>query len=263
MEYQSILFHVREGVATITLNTPQNLNALNDVMYDELLAALEACTQDAQIRCVILNANGRAFCGGGDIGEMSAKLRGGGDVGFREAAPKAVQVSFAIKQLPKPVIASVAGAVAGAAFNIVLACDLCVAAERAKFVQAFVNIGLIPDAGGLFLLTRAIGANRAAQLVMTGDVVNAREAQTLGVVYRVCENETLEEETQALAARFAAGPTRAYGRMKELMLESFFAGYAAYAEKEVACQVELGESADFLEGINAFLEKRKPTFTGR
>lgn len=263
MEFKSILYTVQNNVATITMNMPQKFNVLNDDMYHDLLTALDLSAKDETVKAVIVNANGKAFCGGGDIGEMVAKLKKDGDVGFNEAASKAVQISFSIKQLPKPVIACVAGAVAGAAFNVVLACDFCIAAEDTKFLQAFVNIGLIPDAGGLFILTRAVGANKAAQMVMTGEVVTAAQGQELGFVYKVCGREELEIEGRALAARFAAGPGRAYARMKELMLVSFFAGWEEYAKKEVACQVELGASEDFKEGITAFIEKRKPSFHGK
>lgn len=262
MEFKNIIFTVDQGVATITLNTPNNLNSLSGPMYDDITAALYICDNQSDIRAVVINANGRAFCGGGDIAEMVEGLRVG-DLGFDVLAPKANHISKMIKQLSKPVIASVHGAVAGAAFNIAIACDLCIAAEDAKFIQAFVNIGLIPDAGGMFLLTRAIGVNKAMELAMLGRVVKADEAVQLGLVYKKCAKEDLGKETMELARKLANGPGRAYAELKKLVYESQYQDFEKYMSLESATQVKLGTTADFKEGITSFLEKRPAIFEGK
>jgi enoyl-CoA hydratase/carnithine racemase len=262
MQFKNVIYDATNGVGTITLNTPDNLNALSGPMYDDILGALALCSQDSSVKAMVINANGRAFCGGGDIGEMVESLKTSDDVGFDVLAPKAARVSQVIKQMPKPVIASVHGAVAGAAFNICLACDLIIAAEGAKFLQAFVNIGLIPDAGGVFLLTRAIGVSKAVELTMLGRPVTVDEAVDLGIVYKKCSKEELRSETEALANKLANGPGLAYAKLKELIYESQYKDFEKYMPLEVSAQVELGTTSDFKEGIRAFVEKRKPVFTG-
>lgn len=261
MNYTKILYAAANGVATITLNCPVNLNAFDEGMTTDVLAALDACGNDDSVKVVVLGAQGKAFSGGGDIVEMVEGLKRG-TVVFDVTADKIAQVSLAIKKLRKPVVASVRGAVAGAAFNIILACDFCVAAENAKFIQAFVNIGLIPDAGGLYLLSRAVGVNKAMHLALTGAVVTAVEGENLGFVYKTCPVDALDEETAALASRLAAGPSLAYAAMKELMFASQFADFEQYLPKEVRAQLDSGYTTDFREGVTAFLEKRTAQFTG-
>ena len=173
------------------------------------------------------------------------------------------QVSHNIRRSAKPVIASVFGAAAGAAFNIALACDFCVATENARFIQAFVNIGLIPDAGGMYLLTRAVGINKATHLAMLGTPIDAVQAFELGFVYKVCEEKELAAETEKLAQKLAAGPAQSYARIKELVFAAEFGDYAQYTKKEIESQLACGNTNDFEEGISAFAEKRKPRFTGK
>ena len=259
MRYSKILYAVSGGVATITLNSPGNLNAFGEAMINDVLAALEAADADDAAKVVVINAEGKAFSGGGDIVEMAGELKEG-RMFFDFAADRIARISHRIKKSGKPVIASVKGAVAGAAFNIVLACDFCVAAENAKFIQAFVNIGVVPDAGGLFLLSRAIGVNRAMHLAMTGKAVTAAEGEAMGFVYKTCPLDQLAEETATLAARLAGGPLLAYAAMKELMYESQFTGFEQYLPKEVNAQIAAGHTGDFKEGMAAFLEKRPPFF---
>jgi len=262
MEFQSILYSVESGIAKIILNTPHNLNAFNETMILDVLQALRAAEEDENVKVVVIGANGRAFSGGGDIGEMIEGAKQDIVIFDKTVGPIA-QISFTIKKMKKPVIASVFGAVAGAAFNIAIACDFCVAADNSKFIQAFVNIGLIPDAGGLFLLTRSIGINKATHLAMLGTPVTAQQGADYGFVYKVCPPEALEEETMKLAARLAAGPSVSYGFMKELIYESQFQGYEAYTALECSKQMACGYTADFKEGVFAFGEKRKPSFTGK
>ena len=262
MPFQNIIFSVKDRVATITLNSPGNLNAFNEIMIREVLAALCEAEKDEQVRVIVMNAKGKAFSGGGDINEMFDAVNQGKQV-FDVTVALIARVSCAIRKSAKPVIASVNGAVAGAAFNIALACDFCIATEQTKFIQAFIKIGLIPDAGGLFLLSRAVGVNKATHLAMLGTPVDAIEAEKLGFVYRVCSPAALDSETELLAQKLTAGPAKAYARIKELIFASEFAAYAQYTEKEIESQLACGNTNDFKEGIRAFVEKRQASFTGK
>ncbi len=262
MEYTRIQFCVENAVGQIVLNSPKNLNAFDETMSDEMCAALDAAMADESVKVIVISAEGKAFSAGGDIHEM---VKGAQEdkVVFDVTAAKIADVTKKIVTTPKPVIASVFGAVAGAAFNIAVACDFCIAAENAKFIQAFVNIGLIPDAGGLFILTRSLGISRAMQLAMLGTPVTAAEGKEMGFVYQVCAKEDLAAETAKLAARLAAGPSTSYGLMKELVYTAQFAGFEEYTAKEVQAQYRCGFTHDFKEGVFAFTEKRKPEFNGK
>ncbi|MCI8608926.1 MAG: enoyl-CoA hydratase [Firmicutes bacterium] len=262
MQYTNILYAVENHIATITLNTPQNLNAFNETMILDVLRALKESEKDDDVHVVVISANGRAFSGGGDVGEMIEGAKKDVVIFDKTVGPIS-QVSYTIKKMKKPVIASVFGAVAGAAFNIAVACDFCIAAENSKFIQAFVNIGLIPDAGGLFLLTRSLGLNRATHLAMLGTPVTAQEGKDYGFVYQVCPLEELEEATKRLAHKLAHGPLVSYGYMKELIFESQFKGYDEYTALECEKQMACGYTEDFKEGVFAFGEKRKANFTGK
>lgn len=262
MQFSNILFTIENGIATIALNTPDNLNAFNEIMIQDVSQALTVAEQDESVKIVVMKANGKAFSGGGDLAAMAEGIKNGAPVIESTVGPIA-EVSLKIKKSRKPVIAAVHGAVAGAAFNIVLACDFCIACEGTKFIQAFVNVGLIPDAGGLFLLSKAVGANKAIQLAMLGTPVTAEEGKSLGFVYQVVLHEDLEAATLKLADRLAKLPSKSMELMKKLIFESDFLGYEKYSELEVESQIICGNTDDFREGVTAFLEKRKPNFTGK
>lgn len=172
-------------------------------------------------------------------------------------------ISFAMKRLPKPVIMSVDGPVAGAAANMVVAADFCIATEKSRFIQAFVGVGLAPDAGGLFLLTRAIGVTRATHLVMTGEALTAEKALDYGLLYKVCETEKLEKTTEQLLKKLKRGSLNSYRAMKEMVWKSLFSGWSEYAELELELQKSLAFTEDFKEGVRAYSEKRRPNFTGK
>ncbi len=259
MTFSKISYEVNDSIAVISLDSPKNLNAFDEVMIDDVLAALKEADADASIRVVVIKGNGPAFSAGGDIGMMYRGIKSG-DLDLESGVQKIAFISVAIKKLSKPVIASVHNAVAGAAFNIALACDFCIASEDSKFIQAFVNIGLVPDAGGLYLLSRAVGVNRAIQLGMTGKTVSAKEAQALGFVSEVCTKEALEGTTMKRAQEIASGPAQSYKHMKELIYQSQFSDFESYIEAEVAAQSTCSQSVDFREGVSAFVEKRKPSF---
>ncbi|HEY8891116.1 MAG TPA: enoyl-CoA hydratase-related protein [Clostridium sp.] len=261
MSYEKVIFNYDNGIAKITLNSKENLNAFDYSLVSEVNMALDECANNPAIRVVILNGVGKGFSGGGDIGAMNKAIDEG--QGFGELIQKAAELAVKIKKLPKPVIASVHGPVAGAGFNVAIACDLCIAAENALFIQAFVNIGLIPDTGGVYLLTRAVGVSKASELALTGKRLSAKEAFGLGIVTEVCSIEELDEKTNRLALKMANGPAVAYKNIKELIYKAQFSDFEEYIKEEVKAQIECSKTEDIKEGLKAFLEKRKPNYLGR
>jgi 2-(1,2-epoxy-1,2-dihydrophenyl)acetyl-CoA isomerase len=253
----TILVETRDGVRTITLNRPDSLNALNATMRTELLAAFRAAARDRDVRAVVLTGAGRGFCSGAD-------LRGGaGERQFRTVITEQYNpLVTAIRELPKPVIAAVNGVAAGAGVSLALACDLVYAAEEARFIQAFVKIGLVPDSGSTRTLVRALGRHRAAQLIFTGDPLSATEARDAGLVASVVPAAELAGVVTDAAVRLAAAPTRAIGYAKQLMNRAEDEPLAASLEREAALQELAGRTDDHAEGVAAFTEKREPRFSG-
>jgi len=259
VEFSKVNYVVDGPIATISLNSPKNMNAFDEIMIDDVVAALKCAEQDAAVRTIMLNSTGKSFSAGGDLGAIYQGIESG-TMDFGGVIEKMADVSLTIKRLCKPVIAVVSGAVAGAAFNVVLACDFCIAAEDTQFIQAFVNIALIPDGGGFYLMTRALGVNKATELAMSGRPVDAREAKALGFVAQVCAPDELQETAAKLAKRLVAGPAECFAAMKRLIMESEFSGFEAYIKKEVKAQVACADTQNFKEGISAFVQKRKPKF---
>ncbi|MFQ6059124.1 MAG: enoyl-CoA hydratase/isomerase family protein [Anaerolineae bacterium] len=262
--YETILFTIEEGVATITLNRPESLNALNQQMAEELLDALERCKQDA-VRAVVIKGAGRGFCAGGDVRAMRELVeKGAPEEFFRDALGAVHQAILAIRNLPKPVLASIHGFASGAGFNLALACDLRIATETARFNQAFVRLGLIPDAGGTFFLPRMVGLGKASELFFSGEFLDAPEALRLGFLNRVVPEGELESATRELATRLAKGPTLAIGRIKALINQGLVAtDLASHLEREQQAQIASSRTEDFQAGVAAFFEKREPEFKGR
>lgn len=258
MAFKKIEYSVNGGVASIVLNSPKNLNAFDEDMIDDVTAALDQCAADAAVKVVVISGAGKGFSAGGDLNMLSS-----GTVDFGSEIQKAGQIALKLRTLPKPIIAALHGPVAGAGANIALGCDFRIASEDAKFVQAFVNIGLVPDAGGLYLLTRVLGVARATDLTMSGRPVDAQEALAIGMVNKVVPREALEEQVAKFAARMAAGPALAYAGIKALVFESEFKDFETYLKQEEAHQVRCGGSQDFKEGVAAFMGKRKPNFQGK
>jgi 2-(1,2-epoxy-1,2-dihydrophenyl)acetyl-CoA isomerase len=256
--YETIRLEVENGVATITLNRPDSLNALNATMRRELLAAFKAVRRDEDVRAVVLTGEGRGFCSGADLRGGSAERE------FRRVMTTEYNPLIqAIRDLPKPVVAAVNGVAAGAGVSLALACDLIWAAEEARFIQAFVKIGLVPDSGSTRTLVRALGRHRAAQLIFTGEPLSAADAHAAGLVNEVVPLAELAEAVAKVAAGLAAGPTRAIGHAKRLINHAEDASLDASLAMEAGLQELAGRTRDHAEGVAAFGEKREPRFVGR
>lgn len=255
--YQTIRSEHADGVTTITLDRPDSLNALNATMRRELLAAVKAAGRDEAVRAVVLTGAGRGFCSGADLRGGSAERE------FRRVVTDEYNPLIrAIRELPKPVIAAVNGVAAGAGVSLALACDLLFAAEDARFIQAFVRIGLVPDSGSTRTLVRTLGRHRAAELIFGGEPLSAAEAQAAGLVARVVPGDQLEGAVQAEARRLATAPTRAIGYAKRLINHAEDASLADSLALEAGLQELAGRTDDHAEGVAAFAEKREPRFVG-
>ena len=251
---------IAEGIATITLNRPEKLNAFTGTMREDLLEALRSCEQNPAVRVVIITGAGRAFCAGGDVEYMSGLQKSGDVTAFRKLLDAGRDVILQITTMPRPVIAAINGVAAGAGCNLALACDYRIAAETAKLSESFVKIGLHPDWGGTWLLPRLVGRSRALEILMTGRMVEAAEAAAIGMVDRVVAD--LPGEAQKLAAAIAAGPPIAIAGIKRALEAADGNDLAAQIELESEHQLRCFQSGDAAEGMAAFFEKRAATFSG-
>jgi 2-(1,2-epoxy-1,2-dihydrophenyl)acetyl-CoA isomerase len=254
---ETIRWTVADGVGTITLNRPDSLNALNATMRRELLNAVKAAARDDAVRCLVLTGEGRGFCSGAD-------LRGGeGERQFRQVLTNEYNpLISALREVPKPVVAAVNGVAAGAGVSIALACDLVYASEDARFIQAFVRIGLIPDSGSTRTLVRTLGRHRAAELIFFGEPMSAAEAAAAGLVNQVFPATEFADGVREVARRLAAAPTAAIGLAKRSINRAEEADLASSLAFEAALQDAAGRTNDHAEGLAAFAEKRDPRFTG-
>jgi 2-(1,2-epoxy-1,2-dihydrophenyl)acetyl-CoA isomerase len=254
----TILFDVKEGLATITLNRPEKYNAFNKEMALLMQQKLDECKR-GEIRCVVITGNGKAFSSGQDLEEVvdpnGPEIE---DIVGKHYNP----IISRIRNLEKPVVAIVNGVAAGAGANIALACDVVVATQLASFIQAFSKIGLIPDSGGTFILPRLIGWQKASALMMLGDKISAEEAERIGMIYKVYSNETFKEESLKIAETLANMPTKGLAFTKALLNKSFINDYEKQLQEEEVYQKKAGITEDYKEGVEAFLEKRKPKFKG-
>lgn len=256
----TVIFTKEQGVGYITLNRPERYNSYNREMALALQAALDECATDDGVRCIYITGAGKGFCSGQDLAEAMSPTAEEFERMVREHYNATI---LRIRTIEKPVIAAVNGVAAGAGANIALACDIVLAAEGASFLQAFSKIGLIPDSGGTFFLPRLVGMQRAAALMMTGDKVSAADAVAMGMIYRCYADDVFEAETKKMAVTLAQMPTKGIGLTKRLLNESYGNSLVEQLDREKAVQVEAGGSADFREGVQAFLEKRKAVFVGR
>lgn len=262
MPYEFIVVESTAGVMIITLNRPAVLNSFNAQMARELRGALDECRADKTVRAVLLTGAGRAFCAGQDLSEVPASTEGEAyDLGATVRGTYNPVIK-SIRELELPVICAVNGVAAGAGANLAIACDIVFASETASFIQSFAKIGLIPDSGGTFFLPRIVGLPRATAMMMTAEKIDAQRAYELGMVYRVCPADTVRTEALALATELAAMPTRGLGLTKRALNESLRNDLDAQLELEAELQSEAGRTRDFVEGVQSFLEKRRPNFTG-
>lgn len=265
MSYETLLVETHAGVTRITLNRPANLNALSVKLLGELRAALEHASADGGCRCVLLTGAGRGFSSGADLADSSGiKIVPGAPIDFGAALETTYHpVLRLMRGMAKPVIAAVNGTAAGAGCNIALAADVVVATRSAKFIQAFVRIGLVPDAGGTWTIPRLIGRARAMRWMMSGESIDADTAERWGLISEVYDDASFMTESQALAECMAAQPTRALVGIKQLVDASLMGEMDAQLSKEAAMQTEVGNSKDTMEGIMAFMQKRPARFIGQ
>ncbi|MGE5640591.1 MAG: 2-(1,2-epoxy-1,2-dihydrophenyl)acetyl-CoA isomerase PaaG [Clostridia bacterium] len=259
----SILVSLDAGVLTITLNRPDKLNSFNPEMHVLLRQAIERALDDHDARAVLLTGAGRGFCAGQDLSERNL-----------DAGAPAIDLSVSLgsfynplvrrlRELPKPIVCAVNGVAAGAGANIALACDLVIAARSASFVQAFSRLGLVPDSGGTYFLPRLVGTARAMGLALLAEKLSAEDAERIGLIWKAVDDTGLMEEATAIARKLAAGPTKGYGLLKKAMYASAGNSLDAQLDLERDLQREAGFSADYREGVKAFMEKRPPAYKGK
>jgi 2-(1,2-epoxy-1,2-dihydrophenyl)acetyl-CoA isomerase len=255
-----LLDKLEAGVLTLTLNRPQRLNALNAALIEGLSNALKRAAAEPDCRAVLITGAGRGFCAGADLANR-AFSPGGARPDLGEALEKGLNpIIRAIRNLPKPVVCAVNGPAAGAGANIALSCDIVLAAKSAQFLQAFARIGLIPDAGGTFVLPRLVGDARARALMMLAEPIGAERAEAIGMIYRAVDDVDLMGEAHTVAERLAAGPTRALGLIKRALAASPSNSLDAQLDLERDLQRDAGGGDEYVEGVRAFLEKRPADF---
>jgi 2-(1,2-epoxy-1,2-dihydrophenyl)acetyl-CoA isomerase len=265
--YESIRVDVTDSVATLTLHRPDRLNSFTVAMHGEVRSALDAIASDRSIRCFVLTGAGRGFCAGQDLSDRAV---------LPTAAPDAAGVDLGasienyykpmlqrLRALPMPTIAAVNGVAAGAGANIPFACDLVYAAQSASFIQSFSKLGLVPDCGGTWWLPRLIGPARAMGLTLLGEKLTAIQAAEWGLIWRCVADDQLMPTVKAAALQLAAGPTRGYVRTRQAIDAAMLLPFDGALDLERDYQRELGRSADYREGVSAFIEKRAAHFTGR
>ena len=257
-----LLFEQQGAIGTLTFNRPNVFNAMNDEMILSLRDLTASMLSSTTLRVLIIKGAGKAFVAGGDVGLFYQRR----DVIADEVKPMGDALHAGIinlRNLPFPVIAQIHGAVAGAGLSVALACDFAIAAEGAQFSTAYAKIGLSPDGGSTFFLPRIVGMRKATELVMLSETLTAAQAGELGLVNRVVPADQLEVEVQKLAARLASGATQAFARAKRLITQSFTTPIQQHLDDEIAYFSECARTADFKEGVTAFVEKRKPDFKGK
>ena len=259
MENSLISSH-QDGVLTLTLNRPDVFNSFDQGMGRALQSALDAAANDPDVRCVILTGTGRAFCAGQDLKEVTSAHSPGFKVIVEQTYNRSIR---RICNMEKPVIAAVNGVAAGAGANIALACDFVIAKKSAKFIQAFVNIGLIPDSAGTYWLPRLVGMAKAKELTMLGRPIAAEDARAMGLIYNAVDDEHFSEAVEDLATTLATMPTVGLGLTKRALHASMQNDLNEQLDLELDLQFQAAETLDYAEGVNAFIEKRKPKFIGK
>lgn len=267
MEFTKVKYEVTEKVAIISMDSPKNMNAFDETLLDELVEAFKMADANADVKAILLNSStDKAFSAGGDVAAMYDGVKNHTKeefiAEFGKSIAKMANVTKAILRSPKPVVGAVQGACAGAGVGVALACDYTMATQASVFMTAFSKLGLVPDAGGIYLLTRAVGLKKASELAMDGgQMVFADDAKALGMINEVIEDDdAFAEAAMKKAKKFTYGPSASYKYIKELVWESEFKGFDEYVKKEVDAQMACGATEDFAEGVAAFVEKRRASF---
>lgn len=260
--YQHIKLHVENKIGTITINCPESANAINPSIYAEIKDAICGCVINEDVNVVVLTGEGKHFSAGGDIREFKELIESETYI-EEKSIQLAGNTAEAIRRCPKPVIAMINGAAAGAGCSLALACDFRVMETSSKMSMAFINMGLPGDTGGIYYMYKLLGPAKTEELIMLGSLLDGEEAYALGLTSRLAEKGKLYEETMNLASELAAKPQLAIKRQKEMILKFFYKDIRAFTETESKYMVECSRSEDFAEAVNAFLEKRKPVFQGR
>lgn len=258
---KSIELKIENKIATITLNRPEVFNSFNREMALSLQSILDDCENNTEVRAIVLTGNGKAFCAGQDLKEVTDP---DSNPGFKKILEEHYNpIITRIRNIKKPIIGAINGVAAGAGANIALACDIVVAHEKVNFIQAFSLIGLVPDSAGTYFLPRLIGFQKAQALAMLGDKISAEDAEKMGMIYKMIPLENFEEEVDKLAIKLANMPTKALGMIKELFNKSMTNTLEQQLALESKLQIEAAQSDDYKEGVTAFIEKRQPNFKGQ
>ena len=256
--FETIRYEVRDGIAWLYLNRPDKLNAFIAQMNHEIKDAIKSATFDNEVRCIVISGEGRAFCSGQDLSEVDEHMDHG-QVLRDHYGPMVKQ----IRQCEKPIIAAVNGVAAGAGFSLALACDFRLVSERASFLNAFIHVGLIPDSGNLYYLTQLVGHAKAVELAILGEKVAAADAVAMGLATRVIPVDSWNEDVTSFAQRLADMPTKAIGLIKRSLKVVPDLSFEDYLEVEAQGQRIAGQTEDHREGLNAFMEKRTPVYSGK
>jgi len=260
MEFKFLLYTVKQGVATISLNRPEVYNALNDEITFELQEAFKAMAKDETVRVVVLTGEGKAFCSGQDLKASEGETKRS----FLDSLHKRYNpIVRAIRNLPKPVICKLNGVAAGAGCSLALACDLIIASEEATLIEVFINIGLVPDSGSSYFLPRLVGTQKAFELCTMGSRVKAKEAAAMGLITKAVPTDQLDVAVAEYTTYYSAAPTKAIGLIKKMLNKSATATLDEMLDYEAYCQEIAGNTHDYKEGVSAFLEKRKAEFKGK
>jgi 2-(1,2-epoxy-1,2-dihydrophenyl)acetyl-CoA isomerase len=261
MQYENLIFEKADRVGVLRLNRPEAFNAVNVALFEDIIAGLEACAVDDEVSAVILTGEGKAFCSGGDVAMFHSSPDPGESV--RQLTKRLHFTISGIRRIPKPVIAMINGTTAGVGISLAAACDLRISASSAKFRQAYTSLALVPDGAWTLLLPLLIGFGRAAELAYLDPVFDAREALAMGLVNRVVDDGELEAATRRIALRLAGGATGSFAIVKRNFNEALLGLLERMLESEREGIIRAGKTRDAREGISAFMEKRKPVFTGR
>lgn len=257
----SITKEIKDKIAYLTLNRPEVFNSFNREMALLLQSELDQCESNPEVRAIVIIGEGKAFCAGQDLKEVTSPEL---NPGFKKILEEHYNpIVSRIRKIEKPIVAAVNGVAAGAGANIALSCDVVIASENASFIQAFSKIGLVPDSGGTFFLPRLIGFQKASALMMLGDKISATEAERIGMIYKVVPAENFSQEITNVASILSNMPTKALGMTKRLLNKSMDNSLEDQLQLEGKLQIESAQSEDYAEGVDAFVNKRKPEFKGR